>query len=337
MHDHTIGLLAAGGDGTAPAWLWITTLVLGPVAIGADLFVVAKIHPRLTARVALVWTAIWFLLGMAFALPITDAAGKAYGIKYSTGYLLEKALTIDQVFVIAIIIRTWRTPLRLARRLVFIALTILLVLRLPFIWLGYELAEHGSAPLYITMAGLFVLGGVVLLRARFEHHDPEGQRAVRLISRIRQVDPVYAGRAFTVVRDGQKFFTLAAVVFTALLTADLYFDATIPLAFAFTKPPFIVLASTTFALFGLRSMYVFTTSIHMDIVMLKVSLAVSLFLVALDLLLAPFIDRPSWIVPVLVLCVVVTPMAICWRRTDPDQRDSHAADALNGESVTEQD
>jgi predicted tellurium resistance membrane protein TerC len=102
----------------------------------------------------------------------------------------------------------------------------------------------------------------------------------------------------------------------------------VPLAFGFTKPPYIVLASCTFALLGVRSMYAFVYAIHMDVAQLKVSLAIALWLVAVDLIISPHLAKPSWLVPIIVLIVVAYPMVTGFRNTAKEERDRRAHEAI---------
>jgi tellurite resistance protein TerC len=307
--------LAAESTQEAGPWLWLSALILAPILIAVDLFVVGRVHPKLGSRAAVFWTSFWFLLGLSYALAVWASAGETYAIKYTTGYLVEKALTIDQVFVIALLIKTWRTPDGLANRVVFFALWIGLLLRLPFIALGSLLAETDTDVLHLLMAGLFVLGGWFLVRTRNEHEPPEQKPALRLAERIRPVLPEYVDNRMSVRRDGRKYFTLGAVVVIAVLLADLYFAATVPLAFAFTKPAFIVLSSNVMSLLGFRSLYGFAVSIQLKPSTLKVTVAIVLWLVALDQATASRVHQPTWIVPTLVLLIVGSPMAVAWVRS----------------------
>jgi predicted tellurium resistance membrane protein TerC len=126
--------------------------------------------------------------------------------------------------------------------------------------------------------------------------------------------PEYVGRSFVVRRDGKQMFTLAAVVVIALLSADLYFAATVPLAFAFTKPAFIVLSSNVMAVLGFRSLYGFAVSINLKPSTLKVTVALVLWLVAVDQAAANRVHQPTWAIPTLVLLIVGAPMGVAWYR-----------------------
>jgi tellurite resistance protein TerC len=298
----------------APTWLWVAAIVAAPLLIGLDLFVVARIHPRMSSTAAALWSIFWFVVGAAFAAVVWWAVGEDYAIKYSTGYMVEKALTIDQVFVIALIISTWRAPRTVAPRLVFIGLSVALLARLPFIALGTWLAESDSQLLRVADGLFFVVGGIILMRTRHEREDPRHGFGVHFLERIGTVVPEYQGRNF-LVHGRRRTFTLAAVVLLTLITADLYFDIAVPLAFAFTKPPFIVLASTLLSMLGMRSLYVFVASLQVNLTRLKIVLAIIMWLVALDLFLYERIERPTWLVPGLVMTIVLVLLVGAWFRT----------------------
>jgi tellurite resistance protein TerC len=308
-------LAAESSDQVASWWLWVSALVLAPLLIAFDLFVVGRIHPVLGDRAAAVWTLFWFALGLGYALLVWASAGETYAIKYTTGFLVEKALTIDQVFVIALLVKSWKTPDSLAGRVVFLSLWLGLLMRLPFIGLGNLMAENDSELFHLIMAALFVIGGIFLVRTRNEHAEPSRKPALRLAERFRPVLPEYVGKNLVVRRDGRKMFTLGAVVIIALLSADLYFAATVPLAFAFTKPAFIVLSSNIMALLGFRSLYGFAVSINLNVATLKVTVALVLWLVAVDQAAANRVHQPTWIVPTLVLAIVGAPMLWAWIRS----------------------
>lgn len=293
----------------APLWLWLVLLVGTPALLAVDLFVIYPRHRPGKHLGPALWSLAWLALGLALIPAVVAVAGETYAIKYTTGFLVEKGLDLDQAFVFALAVVAYEAPAVAAQRTVLWALVIGVLLRIPFVWLGYWLGEHGFGVTEIVVLCGFVLAGVFLVRTRHDEADPLDNRFARLMSRTVAVEPTYVGKAFLVRRDGRRVFTLAGVLLVVLLTADIYFAATVPMVFAFTKPPFLVVASTCAALFGWGSLYAWASTIRVEPAKLKVGIAVVLWLVAADLV-SYWIRKqpPTWLLPLLIAVTIAVPI-----------------------------
>lgn len=294
---------------TAPLWLWLVLLIGTPTLLAIDLFVVYPRHRPGRHLGPGLWSLAWLALGLALIPAIGAVAGETYAIKYTTGFLVEKGLDLDQVFVFALAVAAYEAPADAAGRTVLWALVAGVLLRVPFALVGYLLGEHGFGVIEVVMLCAFVLGGVFLIRTRHDEHDPLDNRFARLMARTVEVEPAYVGRKFVLRRGRRRIYTAAGVLLVVLLTADLYFAATIPMVFAFTKPPVLVVASTCAALLGWGSLYAWASSIRVEPAKLKVGMAVVLWVVAADLL-AYWVrkDPPTWVLPLLIAVTIAVPI-----------------------------
>jgi tellurite resistance protein TerC len=302
-------MIFAAESSTVSPWMWIGFIAIVPPLLALELYVVPR-HNPIPLRPALWFSLLWFVLGAGFAIIVGLHAGDVYAKKYLSGFFVEKGLTIDQVLVFAIVLRRFKAPGRVSRRVLFIALWVGLLLRLPFIALGVYLGESERPIVQIGVALLFVLAAVVLVRSRHHEHDPlEGPLVQKLLAQGR-VAPVYEGRRYLTRQDGRRVLTMAGLLLTVLLSADLFFAATVPLGFSFSKPGFIVFTSSTFAILGFRSLYYLADGLDIDVARLKIALGVVFVVVAIDLLSHPYyVDKePTWLIPVLGLLAIAVPV-----------------------------
>lgn len=294
---------------------WVLVGLVAPALIALDLFVVPRQQERVPLRTALLWTLVWTAVGLAFGLVVWNEAGSKYAIKYATGYVVERGMTIDLVLVFAVIVYRFRPPEAARRRVVFIALWAGLLIRLPFIGIGAAMAEQDRLSGRLLLAGGLAAAGVFLFRHRERHPDPQQLWTVRTLVARGRVRPEYVGAELMAPGpQHRRSLTLAGLLLVALLTADLFFAVTIPIAFAYSKPAFLVLASNVFALLGFRSLYYVVEGLTIDTVRLKIGLAVALWLVALDLAAGGLFPLGDWTLLVLALLVIGAPIAVSVHR-----------------------
>jgi tellurite resistance protein TerC len=250
-----LGASAAGfADIDVPAWAWIGFVVLLVGMLAVDLAMHRGNHAP-TARRALVESGVWVACGLGFAVVVLVAwGGQAFG-EYLSGYVIEKSLSVDNVFVWSIIFSTFAIPLRYQHRVLFWGIFGALTLRAAFILGGSALITSFWWALPVFGAVLIV-SGIKVVR----HRDDEGMhghdRAVRLLGRVMPVRSELAGQRF-VFRDAGR------LVATPLLAALLVIEVTdvvfavdsVPAILAVSREPFIVFASNAFAILGLRAMY----------------------------------------------------------------------------------
>ncbi len=210
-------------------------------------------------REALSWTVVWIITAMVFAFVVaprmTNDWGPAQTNEFITGYIVELSLSMDNVFVIAIIFSYFRVPQSYQHRVLFWGIVGALLMRGVMIWGGGELIKRFHWILYVF--GAFLLfTGLKMLFAKDEGMEPEKNPVVRMARKYLPISNQFDGQKFTTVINGKKFFTPLFLVLLIVETTDLVFALdSIPAIFGITKNSFIVFTSNVFAILGLRSLY----------------------------------------------------------------------------------
>jgi len=297
-----------------PASAWVAVLVITPLLLALDLFVLPRGLDVVPPRTARIWTAVWTIVGLSFTFVVWLLTDAHYANKYATGFLVEKGLTVDQVLVFAVVVMNFDAPKKAAARTIFIALWVGLLLKVPFILFGTAIARRGTGELHWAVGILFVLGGAIFLRSRNREPGDERNWFVARVARHHAVVDRWDDDRFVTREDGRRRYTLAFLMLAVLVTTDFYFAATVPLAFAVKKPGFLVLTSSALAMLGIRSLYWWVVSLEVDRVKLRIALAIVLFLVGLELIAFPYAHEPSWILPVLLVIVIAWPLLSARRR-----------------------
>jgi tellurite resistance protein TerC len=265
-------------------WLWFAVLglILGMLAI--DLFAHRRAHV-IGVREAAVWSAVWVTIGVAFGAWVWWAHGAELGQQYFAGYLIEKSLAVDNVFVWAIIFTFFAVPREYQHRVLFFGVLGALVFRGLFIAGGSVLIAGFGWILYV-FAALLLWTGVRMIRQRDEHLDPESSRTLRLFRRYVPMTDAYYGQRFLVRRAGVLMATPLLAVLVLVEVTDIVFAVdSIPAIFAVTDEPFLVFTANAFAILGLRAMYFLLADLIHRFVYLKVGLALVLIWVGVKMLL----------------------------------------------------
>ena len=239
--------------GTPLLWLIFNLFVLATIAL--DLGVFHRRPHKMKTREALIWTFIWIGLSIAFGLGVMHFSGEQRGLEFFTGYVIEKALSVDNLFLFLVIFRTFAVDEKIQHRLLEWGIVGALMMRGAMIAAGAGLIERFSWVLYLFGAFLVFTGLHMLLAKKAEMH-PEENRISRFARKYLRVTKEYEGSKFF-VRNGGKLF--ATPLFVALLIVEIT-DITlavdsIPAIFGITRDPFIVYTSNVFAILGLRAMY----------------------------------------------------------------------------------
>lgn len=275
-------------------WHWTGFIVCVLFFLALDLGVFHRHAHVVRFREALLWTAVWFSLAMLFALGLRPLRGNKEALQFVTGYLLELSLSMDNVFVIALIFAYFKVPAQLQHRVLFWGILGALVMRGAMIGAGIALISWLQWVLYLF--GLFlVYSGVKMLLVKTEVH-PEDNRVVRLARRLFPIAPHFEGQRFLTVCEGRRALTPLALVLVMVETTDLIFAVdSIPAIFAVTTKPFIVFTSNVFAILGLRSLYFVLAGAIGCFRYLKPGLSLVLVFVGVKMLLDPH-DRepPLW-------------------------------------------
>jgi tellurite resistance protein TerC len=285
---------------TPALWVGFTVLVLGLLAL--DLFVLHRKPHAVRPREALLWVAVYAVLAMLFCGGVYLRFGSDKAMEFLAGYVIEEALSVDNLFVFLVIFSFFKVPAEMQHRVLFWGVVGALVRRALFILLGATLIQNFHAVTYI-FGGFLVITGIRLLFQKGEQVDPEHNRLLKLLRRWLPTTDGYRGSHFTVVENGRRLATPLVLVLVMIEASDVIFAVdSIPAVFAVTADPFIVYTSNIFAILGLRSLYFALAGIMERFHYLKVGLALVLAFVGAKMLVAGVFKIPiGWSLGVVVL------------------------------------
>lgn len=269
--------------GSVWPWIGFTGLVLALLVL--DLGVFHRRTHSVGLKEALIWSAIWIALALAFNAGLYFVSGPEPALQFFTGYLIEKSLSVDNIFIFVLIFTYFSVPSEYQHRVLFWGVLGALVMRAIFILVGAALLENFHWIIYIFGAFLVFTGIRMGMHKEKEIH-PDKNPVVRLIRRIWPVTDGYVGQHFFVRNAGKLMVTPLLLVLIVIETTDLVFAVdSIPAIFAVTTDPFIVYTSNVFAILGLRSLYFVFASIIDKFHYLQLGLAVILTFVGIKMLL----------------------------------------------------
>jgi tellurite resistance protein TerC len=291
--------------------LWVGFLAFVFVMLAIDLGVFHKKAHEISMKEAAIWSAVWVTLAAIFNAGVYFWFGSERGLEFTTGYLLEKALSVDNIFVFVVIFSTFRVPAIYQHRVLFWGVLGALVMRAAFIVAGGAFLQRFHWAIYV-FGGLLAVTGVKLLLQKNEELHPEENPVVRWFRKVFPVTPDFRGQHFTVVENGKRYATPLLLALVAAEVTDLIFAIdSIPAIFAVTTDPFIVFTSNIFAILGLRSLYFLLASVITKFVYLKVGLSFVLIFVGAKMLLMDVYKVPigvslGVIAGILTLSIVVS-------------------------------
>ncbi len=289
------------------AWHWAGFIGCVLVFLALDLGLFHRRAHVVKFREALLWTSTWFCLAMLFALALKPLRGKEEALEFLTGYLIELSLSMDNVFVIAMLFAYFQIPRQYQHRVLFWGIVGALVMRGLMIGAGVALVAWLHWVLYVL--GAFVLfTGLKMLFVETRVH-PEKNRVVKWVRKLYPVTPHLDGQKFFSTRQGRLALTPLALVLVMVETTDLIFALdSIPAIFAVTTRPFIIFTSNVFAVLGLRSLYFVLAGALEYFRYLKAGLALVLAFIGCKMLLDPHGGPPLWFqlkIPISVSLFVV--------------------------------
>ncbi len=277
-------------------WLWVGFNVFVLAMLAVDLGVFHRDAHTVSIKEASIWTTVWITLALIFNYGIYHFMGSEPGLEFLTGYLIEKALSIDNIFVFVLIFSYFRVPTMYQHRVLFWGILGALVMRGAMIGAGAYLISNFHWVIYIFGAFLVFTG--IRMAIHKEHDiDPEANPILRLIRRFMPISPKYDGQKFftNVERNGtmRRAATPLFVVLVLVETTDLIFAVdSIPAIFAVTQDPFLVYTSNVFAILGLRALYFLLAGVIEKFHYLKLGLSVVLVFVGAKMLLVDVVKIP---------------------------------------------
>ena len=266
-------------------WLWIGFNIFVLLMLALDLGVFHRTAHIVTFKESISWTVIWVALAMLFNLGVWHYAGSEKGLEFLTGYVIEKSLSVDNVFIFVLLFSYFAVPQVYQHKVLFWGILGALIMRAIMIGIGATLLAKFAWIIYI-FGGFLILTGIKMIVKREEEIHPERNPVVRWFKKLMPVTADYRGDKFFVRENGIRHATPLFVVLILVEISDLIFAVdSIPAIFAVTKDPFIVYTSNVFAILGLRSLYFALAGVMDKFHYLKIGLGVVLTFVGVKMLL----------------------------------------------------
>jgi tellurite resistance protein TerC len=296
-------------------WVWAAFVGLILFLLALDLLVFHREAHEVSFREATKFSVFWIALGLAFGGLIFWWRGPEAGGQYLAGYLIEKSLAVDNIFVFALIFGYFAVPAKYQHRVLFWGVLGALVFRAAFIAGGAALLESFHWMIYVFGAFLVFTGIKMALHRNQEMH-PERNPALRLFKRVVPTADEYHGQRLTVREAGRWFATPLLAVLVLVETTDIIFAVdSIPAIFAVTDEPFLVFTSNAFAILGLRALYFMLAGLIDRFIYLKIGLSLVLVFVGVKMLAADVFEIPIWASLVVIALTITASIVVSLRRT----------------------
>jgi tellurite resistance protein TerC len=271
-------------------WFWVGFIAFVLAMLALDLGVFHRKAHEVRPKEAGIWTAIWVALALLFAAGLYVLSGRHIALTFLTGYVVEEALSADNIFVMVLIFEYFRVPKVCQHRVLFYGILGALLMRGLFIALGAALIARFHWILYVFGA-LLVVTGIRMGIKSDDEFDGDQNRIVRAARRLLPFSKDFDGKHFFVVENGRKVATPLLLVLILVELTDLVFAIdSIPAIFGVTTDPFIVFTSNIFAVLGLRSLYFLLAAVVERFHLLKYGLALILSFVGFKMLTERYIE-----------------------------------------------
>ena len=291
-------------------WIGFNVFVLGMLAL--DLGVFHRKARTISIKEASVWSVVWVCLAMIFNMGIYFAWGAEKALEFLTGYVIEKSLSVDNLFVFLMIFQYFSTPSEYQHRVLFWGILGALILRAVFIAAGSALLSNFHWMIYV-FGGFLLVTGIKMYLQGDEKIEPEKNLVVRLFERFVPIIRKYDGQNFFVHREGKSYATLLMLVLIVVETTDVIFAVdSIPAIFAITDDPFIIYTSNVFAILGLRALYFMLAGVMEMFVYLKIGLSVVLCFVGAKMMLIDIYKIPIGVSLAVIGSVLLLSIVASW-------------------------
>lgn len=296
----------------APAWLWVSFSVGILFLLLIDLSLFGKGSYKVSNKTALIESAIWIAIALIFNLWFGFTFGKELGLEFLTGYLVEKSLSVDNLFIILLIFGSFRIPDKYQHRVLFFGVLGAIVLRAFFIILGAQLLQLFHWVLYV-FGGILVITAIKFLRESDEKADVTENWSIRLIKRIMPTTTSFNGQNFFIREGGVRKATPLFLALIVIEVTDLVFAVdSIPAVFAVTNDAFVAFSSNIFAILGLRALYFVLADWVGKLRYLKPGLAAILGFIGIKMLISEIFKIPSWISLLVIFSILTTAALSSW-------------------------
>lgn len=295
---------------------WSVLLAFVFAMLLLDLFL-HRSHHEIKFKEAAIWSSIWVACGLGVGGVIWLQYGSEFGLQYLSGYVIEKSLAIDNVFVWGLLFAAFAVPKKYQHRVLFLGVVGALAMRSVMIIGGSALIKEFAWILYIFGAFL-IFTGLKMFKQRNEHFNLEKSKFYGWLRRKLRVTESIEDESFTVVRNGIRYFTPLFLVLIMVEFMDLVFAVdSIPAIFAVTEEPFLVFASNALAILGLRSMYFLIADLMDKFRYLKEGLSVILVWVGVKMIVShAFFKIPTWVSLLVITGVIAVSIIASFRKAD---------------------
>lgn len=301
-------------------WLWVifNIVVIGLLVL--DLGIFHRKSHAVSVKEAAIWSLVWISLALLFNASIYLFSGPDKALQFLTGYLIEKSLSVDNIFIFVLIFTSLSVPVAYQHRILFWGVLGALLMRGLLILAGVALLETFHWVFYIFGAFL-IFTGLRMVISKEKEVQPEKNPALRLVRRLIPVTEIYEKDHFFVRHAGKLMGTPMLLTLVVIEITDLIFALdSIPAIFAVTNDPFIVYTSNVFAILGLRSLYFVFAGAVEKFYYLKIALAIILTSVGLKMLIADWYEVPSWLSLLIIVLVLSTALLASYIRA---RREAH--------------
>ena len=308
------------------SWMWAAFAVVVAVMLALDLGVFHRKAHTVRPREAAIWSGVWFLLAVGFALTLWQLDGHQTAIEFATGYIVELALSVDNLFVFLLLFSYFAVPDALQHRVLFWGIIGALVMRAMMIGAGAVLLDRFHWIIYVFGAFL-VFTGIRMLLQKDGEMEPERNPVLKLVRKLVPVSDHFEGDRFFAQApwgpDGiiRRVATPLFVVLVLVETTDLVFAVdSIPAVFGVTRDPFVVYTSNVFAILGLRSMYFLLAAVVHRFWLLKPALSLVLLFVGAKMLASGYYHLPTWVSLVVIISALggAVALSLAFPRQIPD-------------------
>jgi tellurite resistance protein TerC len=321
-----------------PTWAWIAFVAFILAMLCIDLFL-HRDHHAVTVREAAIWSMVWVAMGTSFGGVIWWLEGSRLATEYITGYLIEKSLSVDNIFVFALIFSYFAVPLRYQHNVLFWGIFGALVFRAIFIFGGIALLEQFHWMIYVLGAFL-IATGIRMFFHEDEDIHPEKNPVLKALRRFAPISNNYDEVKFLTVENGRRMVTPLLAVLVVVETTDIVFAVdSIPAILAITQDQFLVFSSNAFAILGLRALYFLLAGVMDRFIYLKAGLATVLIYVGVKMLLGSIhIEIPTVLSLGVIAVTLTVAIVVSLRATTPEERDRRAEEkAKRGLTTREAD
>ena len=275
-----------------PLAIWIAFIIFVLLMLGLDLGVFHKKSHSVGFKEAILWSIVWMFMALGFSLIILYWHGQEDFMLFLTGYVIEKSLSVDNLFVFLLIFSYFKTPNQYQHKVLFYGILGALLMRAFFIWAGIALLQQFTCIIYV-FGGFLIFSGIKMLIPHKEDQSLEDSFVIRGVKKIFPTTHEFDGDKFFTIKNGKRMITPLFVTLIFVEFSDLVFAVdSIPAIIGITNDPFLVFTSNVFAILGLRSLY-FALKGFADIFEhLKYGLSIILMFIGVKMVISPFFHMP---------------------------------------------